>query len=217
METKINIAIVDDHSLLRTGLVKLIKSLDPAFEISIDVSGGQELFERLKEVPVPNIALVDIDMPVMNGFDVAAKLRQDYPKIPVLILTMMSDEDSLIKMIRLGVKGYLNKDVDPDELHQAIKSVAKGNFHYNEAVSGKLIDVIQSEEQLDVTKQDLSERDLKFLELCCTELTYKEIAALMFLSPKTIDGYRAQLFERFNAKSRVGLVLLAIKNEWVQI
>lgn len=217
METKINIAIVDDHSLLRTGLVKLIKSLDPAFEISIDVSSGQELFERLKEVPVPNIALVDIDMPVMNGFDVAAKLRQDYPNLPVLILTMMSDEDSLIKMIRLGVKGYLNKDVDPDELHQAIKSVAKGNFHYNEAVSGKLIDVIQSEEQLDVTKQDLSERDLKFLELCCTELTYKEIAALMFLSPKTIDGYRAQLFERFNAKSRVGLVLLAIKNEWVQI
>ncbi len=217
MDANIKIAVVDDHSLLRIGLIKLIKSLDSSFDITIDVSSGEDFFEKLANTEPPRIAIVDIDMPVMNGFDVAAKLRQEYPQIHVLILTMMSDEDSLIKMIRLGVKGYLNKDVDPHELHQAILSVAKGNFHYNETVSGKLIDVIQSEETPKVHKEDFSERELKFLELCCTELTYKEIAALMFLSPKTIDGYRAQLFERLNAKSRVGLVLLAIKNGWVEI
>jgi DNA-binding NarL/FixJ family response regulator len=215
MSEVIKIAVIDDHGLFRKGLIKLIKSLDTSFEIILEASNGEDFLNRLSPDNLPDIAIVDIDMPIMDGFETSATIEEAYPSIHVLIITMMEDEKSLIRMIKSGVKGFLSKDVEPDELKKAIHSIALGKFHYNDAVSGKLIQMIQSGD--DPGHHGLNHREYTFLEFCCSELTYKEIADQMFLSPKTIDGYRANLFERFNAKSRVGLVLLAIKNEWVKI
>ena len=217
MSDSIKIAVVDDHGLFRKGIVKLIKSLDSSFEVIIEASNGQDFLNRLGSENQPDLAIVDIDMPIMNGFETAAAIRDQYPNIHILILTMFEDEKSLIRMIRVGVKGYLSKDVEPEELKEAIINVSKGQFNYNKSTSGKLLQIIQSDGASDGNADGMNDREFQFLELCCSELTYKEIADQMCLSPKTIDGYRANLFQRYNAKSRVGLVLLAIKNGWVEL
>ncbi len=212
----IQIAVVDDHQLFRKGLIKLIHSLDDSYKVTLEASNGQDFLNRLGAENQPDMVVVDIDMPVMNGFELSEKLTEDYPNLPVLALTMHGDDEkSIIRMIRAGVKGYLSKDIEPEELKKAINTVSSGVFHFNEALSGKLLNLVVTD---DSSKKDLfNERELEFLKLCCSELTYKEIADRMFLSPKTIDGYRAALFERFEAKSRVGLVLLAVRNRWVDL
>ena len=217
MEAKsINIAVVDDHKLFRKGLIKLIQSLDDTYKVVLEASNGEDFLNKLPEDHKLQMVVVDIDMPVMNGFELSEKLTEEHPDLPVLALTMHGDdESSIIRMIKSGVKGYLSKDIEPEELKNAITTVSKGVFHFNEALSGKLLNMVITDDE---SKKDLfNDRELDFLRLCCSELTYKEIAGQMFLSPKTIDGYRAALFERFGAKSRVGLVLLAVKNRWVNL
>lgn len=217
MEAKtIHIAVVDDHQLFRKGLIKLIHSLSDSFQVVLEASNGQDFLNRLATDHELSMVVVDIDMPVMNGFELTEKLTEEYPNIPVLALTMHGDdENSIVRMIKAGVKGYLSKDIEPEELKNAIETVAENTFFFNETLSGKLLNMVITDNS---SKNDLfNDRELEFLNLCCSELTYKEIADRMCLSPKTIDGYRAALFERFEAKSRVGLVLLAIKNRWVNL
>ncbi|XOV68011.1 MAG: response regulator [Fluviicola sp.] len=212
----IKIAVVDDHQLFRKGLINLIHSLDERYEVVIETSNGQELLQILAQENIPDMVIVDIDMPIMNGYELAEKLKNQFPNLPVLALTMHGEnESSIIRMIKAGVKGYLSKDIEPEELKSAIQTVASGVFHFNHALSGKLLNMVITDN--DAKKNLLNDREYEFLKLCCSELTYKEIADRMFLSPKTIDGYRAALFERFETKSRVGLVLLAVKNNWVDL
>lgn len=213
--SKINIAVVDDHQLFRKGIIKLINSLDDQFEIIIEASNGQDFMNRLPNEHNLDVVIADLDMPLMNGFELSALLKEKHPELNVITLTMHGeDEQAIIKMIRNGIKGYLSKDVEPEDLKNAIKTVAQGKFHFNEALSGKLLEIIMG----DGPKSDeLNDRHREFVELCCSELTYKEIADRMHASPKTIDGYRAALFERFEIKSRVGLVLLAIKKGWFSL
>ncbi|MCR9173377.1 MAG: response regulator transcription factor [bacterium] len=217
MEAKtINIAVVDDHQLFRKGLIKLIHSLSDSYKVVFEASNGEDFLSRMDNFDQLTMIIVDIDMPVMNGYELAEALMKKHPDLPVLALTMHGDNEmSIIRMIKSGVKGYLSKDIEPDELKSAIETVSSGVFHFNQALSGKLLNMVITDNE---SKKELfNDRELEFLRLCCSELTYKEIADKMFLSPKTIDGYRAALFERFEAKSRVGLVLLAIKNRWVNL
>lgn len=213
--SKINIAVVDDHQLFRKGIIKLINSLDDQFEIIIEASNGQDFMNRLPNEHNLDVVIADLDMPLMNGFELSALLKEKHPELNVITLTMHGeDEQAIIKMIRNGIKGYLSKDVEPEDLKRAIKTVSKGKFHFNEALSGKLLEIIME----DGPESDaLNDRHREFVELCCSELTYKEIADRMHASPKTVDGYRAALFERFEIKSRVGLVLLAIKKGWFSV
>jgi DNA-binding NarL/FixJ family response regulator len=212
----IRIAIVDDHKLFREGMVRLISSLDDRFEVVLEASNGQDFLNRLPNEHELDVVIVDLDMPIMTGFELAANLKESNLKLNLLALTMHGEDDqSIIRMIRSGVKGYLSKDVEPDELKMAIHSISKGRFHFNSALNEKLLEIIIDEKLNEKLK--LNDRELQFLELACSELTYKEIADQMHLSPKTIDGYRAALFERFDIKSRVGLVLFAIKQELVKI
>lgn len=210
----IHIAVVDDHTLYRKGLVELIRSINTDFQVELEASNGQDFLNRLPNENNLKMAIIDIDMPEMDGFELAAIIKERFPKIHILVITMLTDERSLIRMIKTGIKGYLGKDVETDELEAAINTISKGRFYFNEALSSKMLQVIQSE---DDEKYELNDREQQFIELSCSELTYKEIADKMCLSPKTIDGYRAALFERFEIKSRVGLALLAIKQGWVTI
>lgn len=211
----LKIAVIDDHRLYRSGLVNLIHSLGEGFKVVMEESNGLAFLNALKAATPPDIVILDIDMPVMNGFETAEQLALLYPTIPILVVTMLEDENSVIRMLRNGVKGFLSKDVEPEELKEALLSIAKKGYHYSDLLTGKLIQALQQPDQ-DQT-HGLNERELEFLKLCCTELTYKEIADTMCLSPKTIDGYRGLLFEKIGVKSRVGLVVFAIKSGLVEL
>jgi DNA-binding NarL/FixJ family response regulator len=153
----------------------------------------------------------------MNGYETSKELQKKYPNMKVLVITMVEDEQSLIKMLKHGIRGYLSKDVEPDELKKALDTIAMKGYYYTDHLTGKLIHAIRDNEQQKDPVQNLNEREMKFLQLACSEYTYKEIADIMCLSIKTIDGYRNALFEKLQAKSRVGLVLYAIRNNLVSL
>ncbi|HEX3023830.1 MAG TPA: response regulator transcription factor, partial [Chitinophagaceae bacterium] len=142
---------------------------------------------------------------------------RNYPQIKVLALSMQSDESSIIRMLRLGAKGYLMKNVEPDELNIALESVVKKDFYLSETISGKVISGLHQDYQQPLEPNMLSDKDKEFLRLICTELTYKDIAEKLFVSPRTVDDYRNALFEKLNVHTRMGLAMYAIKNKIVEI
>ncbi len=211
----VKIAVVDDHSLFRKGLITLIKEINPQFEIVSEASNGQEFIDQLEAGLKVDLVVLDLEMPRLDGQQTTKYLKKAFPKIGILMLTMKDDESSLIRLLKSGVNGYLNKDVEPDVLEQAILSVYENGYHYTDAMTGKLVNALKDPQEGDFPK--LSDQESKFLDLACSELTYKEIADRMCLSEKTIDGYRAKLFEKLEVKSRVGLVLYAVKNGLVSL
>jgi len=210
---KIKVALADDHVLLRNGLAGLINSFDD-YTVIFEADNGADFQKKIQKGNEPELVLMDINMPGMDGFATAEWLRQNYPLTKVLALSMYDNENSIIRMFKAGAKGYILKDSEPAELKAALDSIMQKGYYYSELVTGKLIHSINTSNQNgngNKTNQ-LNDRETEFLKLAATELTYKEIAEKMNLSPRTIDGYRDALFEKLELKSRVGLVLYAIKN-----
>ena len=219
MPDKHNIAVVDDHTLFRKGLISLI-NVFPNFDVILEASNGKDFIQKLNPEHLPEIVLMDISMPEMDGYATCEWLKSHYPAIKVLALSTMDAETAIIKMIRSGAKGYIVKDADLSELKLAFSELLSIGFFYNELVSRKVIHSISKivEDNDAVTAlQKLSDNELNFLRLSCSEKTYQEIANEMFKSEKTIDGYRAELFKKLNVSSRVGMVMYAIKNGIVQL
>lgn len=213
------IAVVDDHTLFRKGLISLI-NVFPNFQVMLEASNGKEFIQLLDPHNLPEIVLMDISMPEMDGYATCEWLKSHYPKIKVLALSTMDAETAIIKMIRSGARGYIVKDADLSELKLAFSELLSIGFFYNELVSRKVIHSINKivEDNDEVAAlQKLTENELTFLRLSCSEKTYSEIATEMFKSEKTIDGYRAELFKKLNVSSRVGMVMYAIKNGIVQL
>ena len=210
--------LVDDHALLRNGLAGLVKEL--GYQVLFEADTGKEFTEKLKKEDLPDIVLLDINMPRMDGYDTAAWIKRHYPDIRILALSMYDDENAIIRMLKNGAGGYILKDTEPAELKKAMDAVCSKGFYYSEMVTGRLIHSIHSMQEDNSPAKalaGLNDRELEFLKLASTELTYKEIAEQMHLSPRTIDGYRDDLFEKLNIRSRVGLVLFAIKNGIVRL
>ena len=212
------VVIVDDHNLFADSLMGLINNFED-FEVQYCVTNGQELIDKLTpKDDFPDIILLDINMPVMNGMQTMAWLYKHQPSLKVLALSMDDSEETIIKMLRNGAKGYLLKDIHPDELKNALNQIIKNGFYYTEKVSNSLIGSLHlPADEVDDSGVELSDKEKKFLKLACTEKTYREIAEVMFLSPKTIDGYRESVFKKFKVNNRVGLVLYAIKNGFFEI
>lgn len=211
-----SIVLVDDHSLLRSGLAGMLR--ESGYEVLFEADNGNEFLQKMKTSAPPDILLLDINMPLMDGYETAAWVRTNFPETKVLALSMYDDEDAIIKMLKNGAKGYILKDSHPSELKEAIESVMSRGFYYSEMVTGRLMRSIMDNQGTDQNASDnLSDRELEFLKLAASELTYKEIAEQMHLSPRTIDGYRDDLFEKLNIKSRVGLVLYAIRKSIVTV
>ena len=209
-----SVVIVDDHILFAQALEKLINTFDD-FHVLYHAKNGKELLDSLeKETAVPDIALMDINMPVMNGVETMQWINKNRPAIKVLALSMDDDEATIIKMLRAGSSGYLLKDINPGILEESLHEVLEKGFCYSERITST---VLRSLNKAEPPHQLLKDREVEFLKLVCTEMTYKEIASAMFLSPKTIDGYREALFEKLQVKSRVGLVLYAIKNKLYKV
>src|ERR1017187_26265 len=210
----IGVVLVDDHVLLRNGLASLINSFGE-YHVLFQADNGEDFEKALKSGNVPDIVLMDINMPVMDGYETTLWLKENHPEVKVLALSMYDHENSIIRMFKAGAKGYILKDCDPAELRAALDDIATKGFYYSEMVTGKLIHSINSLDGSDsqvktITK--LNDKEITFLKYACTELTYKEIADQMFLSPRTIDGYRDELFQKLGVKTRVGLVMYAVKN-----
>jgi DNA-binding NarL/FixJ family response regulator len=217
--TKTNVAVADDHVLLRRGLANLIRSLDE-YDVAFEADNGKDFIEKLNAEMLPQIVLMDINMPEMDGYDTTLWIKKNHPEIKVLSLSMYDDEQSIIRMLKCGAKGYILKDIEPTEFKKALDELVRKGFYYSEIVSGKLIHAINSfdEPEKKIKKfLPLTDREIEFLKSVCTEMTYKEIADKMFLSARTIDGYRNDLFEKLNVKTRVGLVMYAIKNGIVSL
>lgn len=207
------IVLVDDHILLRKGLADLVISL--GYEILFEADNGKIFCEQLDPAHLPDLVLLDINMPKMDGYETALWLKKNYPQIKVLTLSMYDDENAVIRMLKNGAKGYILKDSEPEELKTAIEAILNKGFYYSEMVTGRLMHTISSLDEENTSSSQLlhmSEREIEFLKLACTELTYKEIAEHMFLSPRTVDGYRDALFQKLGVKTRTGLVIYAIKN-----
>ncbi|GHN02293.1 DNA-binding response regulator [Cytophagales bacterium WSM2-2] len=217
-KNSIKLAIVDDHRLFRKGLISLIKMVNEDCSILFEADNGTDLQQKINSSDLPDIILMDVNMPGMDGFASVLWLTENYPSVKILIVSMVEKEEIIVRMLKLGVKGYICKDVEPKELNEALIAVFNKGYYYTDFITGKLIHSLQqpqAESRKSIATDLINDQEKQFLNLACSEMTYAEIADRMCLSPKTIDGYRNSLFEKLAVKSRVGLVLYAIKNGFV--
>ena len=204
------VALVDDHTLLSEAIAGLVRQFEN-FEVVHIAVNGQEFINYLKEANavVPDIVLMDVKMPVMGGVETTTYLKKHFPEMKVLALSIEEEENVVMQMIRAGAKGYLLKDTRKAILEQALNEVLHYGFYYTNTVQ----ELVKKTEASSVEEVVLKERELEFIKHACTEMTYKEIAGVMFLSPKTIEGYRESVFQKLGLKNRTGLVIYAIKNK----
>ncbi len=209
----IKVALVDDHKLLRNSLGILIEMLQ-GFEIILQADNGKDFINQLVGGKSPDIALVDITMPVMDGIETTLYLTKHYPAIKVIALSMIRNDLIVIRMLKNGARGYILKDCEPAELKKALYDVFEKGYYYNELFTP----LMKAKERHgdEVYLKMLNEQEITFLRWACSEKTHKEIAIEMGLSHRTIDGYRDSLLKKLNLTSRVGLVIFAMKAGIVQ-
>ena len=212
---KIQVALADDHKLVRSSIAKLVSSFKNC-SVLFDAENGEQVKEKLQNHIIPDILLLDISMPVMDGFETALWATKHYPQVKIIALSMETDERSIVKMMRNGAKGFLSKNTEPAELLKAIETIMTKNFYLPEDISWSLVKGMQNEANQPMEPKDLNDKEKEFLVLVCTELHYEQIAKKMFISVRTVDDYRAALYEKLKVKSRMGLAMYAIKNGLIE-
>ena len=203
-----SVVVVDDHVLLSQAIGGLVQGFEK-FNVLYLCKNGAELLDKFKENPdnIPDLVLMDIKMPILNGIETTEKLKINYPNVKVLALSIEEDEYTILKMLRAGAKGYLMKDTKKDILEMALLEVMKSGHYYTNTVSQILMESLGKN-----VDTEIKERELEFIKLACTEMNYKEIAETMFCSYKTVEGYRDSLYRKLDLKNRIGLVLFAIQH-----
>jgi len=211
--SKIKIGLVDDHQLFRKSLTLLLSSFKNT-QVVMDATNGIDLQQKIAQADViPEVMLIDVSMPQMDGPQTAAWLHQTYPGIRKVALSMDDKEETIIKMLRAGCCSYLFKDIHPNELEHALDEVHRFGYYNPDISYQKLISSAQEAE----SSLHLTERELYFLKLSCSDLSYRDIASIMNLSERTIDGYRASMFTKLNVQSRTGMALEAIRKGFVKL
>lgn len=214
MKTKNKVIIIDDHLLFSQSLKYLINSFED-FIVVDNFENGKDFIDSViaNKINTDEIQLVllDVNMPILNGLKTMEWIKKNRENLKVIALSVNDEEETIIKMIKNGAKGYLLKDTSPQIFEEALKTVTDKGFFFTELVSGLLVNRLDHNN----TKHELKDKEIVFIKHACTEKTYKEIADEMCLSPKTIDGYRENLFCKLELKTRIGLVLYAIKNKIV--
>ena len=209
----IKVALADDHVLLRNALASLIDSFGDC-KVIHQSNNGKEFIDYLRDGSIPDVAVLDLNMPEMDGYESARFVQKNFPGVHVLMLTMYDSELLLIRLLQAGVKGFLKKDIHPSELNFAIHAVMKAGYYYSNHTTDKLANLFRSggDKKNPLQNALLTEQELQFLKLACSDLTYKEVAQKMTLNPRAVDNLRDQLFIKLDVKSRVGLAMVAIKN-----
>jgi DNA-binding NarL/FixJ family response regulator len=209
---KISVGLVDDHQLFLKSLGLMIENFKEC-KVAVMAMNGKELQEKISSNELPDIILIDVSMPVMDGIATAKWISQNYPFIKLVALSMNDSDRTIIEMIRAGCCAYLLKDTHPNELEKALHEIYAKGYYNSDFINVNYRRLLQ--EQNDPL--NITENEKLFLQLACSDLTYKQIGAQMNLSERTIDGYRENLFHKFKVQSRVGLVLEAIRKNCVKL
>lgn len=212
---KTRIGIVDDQQLFLKSLCALVNSFED-FETVVDALNGEQLLAKLENLTLlPDILLVDVNMPTMDGLATVSAIVKNYPAIMMVALSMEDDDATIINMIKAGCCAYLLKDIHPNELEKALEEIHKNGYYNADTLNINYRRLILHSGRQETA--GLNEREIKFLRLASSELTYKQIASQMFLSERTIDGYRESVFQKLNVQSRVGMVMEAIRLKIVKV
>lgn len=210
---KQKVIIVDDHMLFSKALEEMVNNYE-GYEVIFCAENGRDFIEKIAAYAQDEIiVLLDLNMPVMDGFETLKWIRSNPNKFKVLVLSMSDEEESILRAIKSGANGYLTKSMNPSDLKLALEQLVTKGFYHNEILNAALLSNIQIKSSNEWG--ELKPQEIRFLKLVCTELTYREIANEMCLSPKTIDGYRHALFAKLGVKSRVGLVLFAMQHKLI--
>jgi len=216
---KINLIIVDDHRLFRNGLKALLRELEYIDHIA-EASNGKEFLEYIENHPI-HLALMDINMPIMNGIDATREAIKLHPNMRIIALSMLNDEDYYFKMIDAGARGFILKDADSDELTKAVEIVMNGQNYFSQDLLRNIILSLSTNTKTEQTssKEDIkfTDREIEVLEQICKGLSNQEIAEALFISPRTVERHRANLFDKTGSKNSVNLVMYAIKNNLVKV
>ena len=211
------IVLADDHALFRTGLKNLLL-LEPGFDVAGEAANGLELLAVLETVR-PDVILLDISMPEMNGIEAAEEIMRRWPEMKIVTLSMFGEEDYYFKMVSLGVKAFLLKNSDIGEVLEAIRTVVDGGTYFSQELLFNLVSNLKSstENRLEPGEADLSERELEILLEICKGLSNQEIGDKLFISKRTVDKHRANILAKTNCRNTANLVVYAIKNKLVEI
>ncbi len=214
MSSKITVAVVDDHSLFREGLIALLKDYKN-IDILFEASNGNELMEKLQRRK-PQVILLDIEMPGMNGKDATILIKQLYPDIKIIILTMHDEEEYIFSLIEEGANGFLVKGSSCKIVADAINAVVEKGFYYNEATTSAMVNKIKKSNKKANELQPLTAREIEVIKLICEQHTNSEIAEIMFIGQRTIESYRQTILSKTGAKNTAGVVLYAIENKLIE-
>ena len=211
--SKIKIAIADDYKIFREGL-KVGLSADDSLEVMLEADNGEDLLKAL-ETATPDIILMDLKMPVMDGMEATKEVRKKFPSIKVLVVSMYEDDKFIIHLMENGANGYLLKNAEPDEIRRSIYSVHENGYYFNDLVNKALLKKLVLKNNLKPSFNqniDLTEREQEVLKMICEEKTAAEIAKEIFLSPRSVEGIRQRLIEKIGVRNTAGLVMFAVKN-----
>ncbi|PRY09837.1 LuxR family two component transcriptional regulator [Pontibacter ummariensis] len=201
------VALVDDHKLFRKGIMELINGFS-GYSVTLEAENGKDFIRKLFPENIPSIVLLDISMPVMDGFETAKWLQENHPDVKILALSMSNDEETVLRMLKCGVDGYILKNADPSELRMALDALETNGSYYSNSISDILKRDLKGNKQGIV---HLTDREIEFLKLACTELPYKSFAPIMNVSKRVVESTREILFKKLEVVSRIGLVTYAIK------
>ena len=208
---KYSVVIVDDHTLLSQAIAAMVNTFSK-FKVLYTCKNGQELIDKFSSSAkfIPDVVLMDINMPIMNGIETTEWITKNHQDVNVMALSVEDEETTILKMLKVGAIGYLLKDTEKAVLESALVEIVENGFYHTKSVTNILMKSLSGNGEEEIL---LNDRQVTFMKHACSELTYKEIADRMCLSPKTIDGYRDVLFTKLDVKNRVGLVMYAIKNK----
>jgi len=208
-KSSITVAIADDHAVVRESISNMVSAF-PQFTVTVKAKNGQQLVDLLNKAnPLPQICILDIQMPEMNGYEALEYIQKKWPEMKVLVLSMMDDEFAIIRMLKLGARGYINKSSTLDELQNALEYIHEKGYYSSELLVSNFYQLVKTDTEK--VFHNISEREFEFLKLCPTEHTIKEIAEIMHVSPSTVQGYRNSLFEKLDLNTRQGLAIFAIR------
>ncbi len=208
----VKVTIADEQSLTREGISNILNN-NKDFTITIKAENGNELINRINNDGIPDIAIINVNLPIMDGYTTVTALSASFPQIKIIGLTLNDDETSIQRMYNAGASAFINKNMKPSQILHIVQGVAYNTFNKTNLSAAQLFKLVKNKQK----QFSLSHKEKEMLEYCATDMTYKEIAKSMNLSPKTIENYRESLFIKIQVKSRVSLVVKAIKNGLIHI
>lgn len=212
----IRIALVDDHALFRNGLKLLLDNINN-FKVVTESQNGKEFVDQLSPDNAPDVVLMDINMPIMNGIEAATAATARVPQLKIIALSMFGEEDYYYEMINAGAKGFLLKNSDINDVTTAIEQVMMGNSYFSQEVLYNVIRKFQPHKEEELDTALLSKRELQVLQGICRGLSNQEIADTLFLSKRTVDKHRSNLLSKTNSKNTANLIMYAIKNKLISV